>query len=63
MNEARALKPLAATALITLKSGAGSGATLQDIAKNPKNLKFREVEAAQTPRSLDDVDAAVVNGN
>ncbi|MFD6496105.1 MetQ/NlpA family ABC transporter substrate-binding protein, partial [Streptomyces sp. NPDC060188] len=33
------------------------------ISKNPKNLKFKEVEAAQTPRSLDDVDAAVINGN
>ncbi len=49
--------------LITLKDGAGSGATPRDIAKNPKNLQFKEVEAAQTARSLDDVDAAVINGN
>jgi D-methionine transport system substrate-binding protein len=63
VNEARALKLLAANGLITLKDGAGSEATPQDIAKNPKNLKFKEVEAAQTARSLDDVDAAVVNGN
>ncbi|WP_330341118.1 MetQ/NlpA family ABC transporter substrate-binding protein [Streptomyces sp. NBC_00557] len=63
VNEARALKLLAAGGLITLKSGAGNEATPQDIAKNPRNLKFKEVEAAQTPRSLDDVDAAVVNGN
>ncbi|MFF3913676.1 MetQ/NlpA family ABC transporter substrate-binding protein [Streptomyces sp. NPDC001852] len=63
VNEARALKLLAANGLITLKPGAGNEATPQDIAKNPKNLTFKEVEAAQTPRSLDDVDAAVVNGN
>ncbi|MCW7941002.1 metal ABC transporter substrate-binding protein [Streptomyces hygroscopicus] len=63
VNEARALKLLAANGLITLKSGVGSEATPQDIAKNPKNLKFKELEAAQTPRSLDDVDAAVINGN
>jgi D-methionine transport system substrate-binding protein len=63
VNEARALKLLAASGLITLKAGAGSEATPQDISKNPKNLKFKEVEAAQTARSLDDVDAAVINGN
>ncbi|WP_329009729.1 MetQ/NlpA family ABC transporter substrate-binding protein [Streptomyces sp. NBC_01601] len=63
VNEARALKLLAANKLITLKDGVGSEATPADIAKNPKNLQFKEVEAAQTPRSLDDVDAAVVNGN
>ncbi|MGA5323036.1 MetQ/NlpA family ABC transporter substrate-binding protein [Streptomyces seoulensis] len=63
VNEARALKLLAADKLITLKDGVGSEATPADITKNPKNLKFKEVEAAQTPRSLDDVDAAVVNGN
>ncbi|MFI6563376.1 MetQ/NlpA family ABC transporter substrate-binding protein [Streptomyces sp. NPDC050534] len=63
VNEARALKLLAANGLITLKAGAGTEATPQDIAKNHRNLKFKEVEAAQTARSLDDVDAAVVNGN
>ncbi|MFJ8200534.1 MetQ/NlpA family ABC transporter substrate-binding protein [Streptomyces sp. NPDC096152] len=63
VNEARALKLLAANGLITLKSGVGTEATPRDITKNPKNLKFKELEAAQTPRSLDDVDAAVVNGN
>ncbi|MEU5307435.1 MetQ/NlpA family ABC transporter substrate-binding protein [Streptomyces sp. NPDC021562] len=63
VNEARALKLLAANGLITLKDGAGSEATPQDIAKNPKHLTFKEVEAAQTARSLDDVDAAVINGN
>ncbi|MGW2694300.1 MetQ/NlpA family ABC transporter substrate-binding protein [Streptomyces sp. NPDC001296] len=63
VNEARALKLLASKGLITLKDGAGNEATPQDITKNPKDLKFKEVEAAQTPRSLDDVDAAVINGN
>ncbi|MGW0612446.1 MetQ/NlpA family ABC transporter substrate-binding protein [Streptomyces sp. NPDC002788] len=63
VNEARALKLLAAHGLITLKDGVGSEATPSDITENPKNLKFKELEAAQTPRSLDDVDAAVVNGN
>ncbi|MFI9153275.1 MetQ/NlpA family ABC transporter substrate-binding protein [Streptomyces sp. NPDC053367] len=63
VNEARALKLLADNGLITLKDGVGNEATPADITKNPKNLKFKELEAAQTPRSLKDVDAAVVNGN
>ncbi|MDT0437202.1 MULTISPECIES: MetQ/NlpA family ABC transporter substrate-binding protein [Streptomyces] len=63
VNEARSLKLLAAKGLITLKDGVGSEATPQDITANPKKLTFKEVEAAQTVRSLDDVDAAVVNGN
>jgi D-methionine transport system substrate-binding protein len=63
VNEARALKLLDANGIITLKDGVGNEATPSDITENPKNLKFKELEAAQTPRSLDDVDAAVVNGN
>jgi D-methionine transport system substrate-binding protein len=63
VNEARALKLLADNGIITLKDGVGNEATPADIVKNPKNLRFKELEAAQTPRSLDDVDAAVVNGN
>ncbi|MGW0913562.1 MetQ/NlpA family ABC transporter substrate-binding protein [Streptomyces sp. NPDC002784] len=63
VNEARALKLLDANGIITLKDGVGNEATPADIAKNPKNLKFKELEAAQTPRSLNDVDAAVINGN
>ncbi|MDX6350974.1 MAG: D-methionine transport system substrate-binding protein [Streptomyces sp.] len=63
VNEARGLKLLAANGLITLKSGVGNEATPADIAKNPKNLTFKELEAAQLPRSLADVDAAVINGN
>ncbi len=62
-NEARALKLLESNGLLTLKSGAGDDATPSDIAKNPKHLSFKELEAAQVPRSLDDVDAAVINGN
>ncbi|WP_328482984.1 MetQ/NlpA family ABC transporter substrate-binding protein [Streptomyces sp. NBC_00377] len=63
VNEARALKLLAANKLITLKDGVGNAATPADITDNPKKLQFKELEAAQTPRSLDDVDAAVINGN
>lgn len=63
VNEGRALQLLAANGLITLKDGVGTAATPADITKNPKDLKFKELEAAQTPRSLQDVDAAVVNGN
>ncbi|WP_282205100.1 MetQ/NlpA family ABC transporter substrate-binding protein [Kitasatospora fiedleri] len=62
-NEGRALKLLADNNVITLKDGAGTTATVQDVTGNPKNLKFKELEAAQLPRSLDDVDAAVINGN
>jgi D-methionine transport system substrate-binding protein len=62
-NEARALRLLAANRLITLKDGAGETATVRDVAENPKELKFAEVEAAQTPRALDDADLAVINGN
>jgi D-methionine transport system substrate-binding protein len=62
-NEARALRLLAANQLLTLKEGAGETATIRDIASNPKNLDFAEVEAAQTPRALDDADLAVINGN
>ncbi|RKE18087.1 MetQ/NlpA family ABC transporter substrate-binding protein [Streptomyces sp. TLI_171] len=62
-NEGRALKLLADNNVITLKAGAGTTATVQDIAANPKNLKFKELEAAQLPRALDDVDAAIINGN
>ncbi|AKZ54661.1 Methionine-binding lipoprotein MetQ [Streptomyces ambofaciens ATCC 23877] len=63
VTEARALQLLASEGLVTLKEGAGNSATPADITKNPKNLKFKELEAAQTPRSLGDVDAAVINGN
>lgn len=62
-NEARALLLLQTNGLITLKADAGFTATVNDIEKNDKNLKIVEVEAAQIPRSLQDVDMAVINGN
>ncbi len=62
-NLGRSLNLLQNNQLLTLKSGAGVAATKQDIEQNSKNLKFAELEAAQLPRSLDDVDLAVVNGN
>ncbi|MQS38639.1 MetQ/NlpA family ABC transporter substrate-binding protein [Streptomyces katsurahamanus] len=62
-NEARALKLLERNGLIKLKPGAGNEATPKDIAENPKKLQFKELEAAQIPRVLDEVDAAVINGN
>ncbi|HET6356787.1 MetQ/NlpA family ABC transporter substrate-binding protein [Streptomyces sp.] len=61
-NEGRALKLLADNGLITLKDGAGTAAKLSDI-KDSKGLKFKEIEAATLPRALNDVDAAVINGN
>jgi D-methionine transport system substrate-binding protein len=62
-NEARALLLLQAQGLIKLKDGADITATQKDIAENKKNLKFREIEAAQLVRSLPDVDIAIINGN
>ena len=62
-DEGRALGLLAANGLITLKPGAGLEATDKDIASNPKNLKFSQLEAAQLPRSLDDTALSVINGN
>ena len=62
-NEARALLLLEAQGLIQLKEGADLTVTKNDIVENPKNLNLYEVEAAQIPRSLQDVDIAVINGN
>lgn len=62
-NEARALLLLQENGLIKLKDGVDITATKLDIAENPKNLEIVELEAAQIPRSLQDVDIAVVNGN
>jgi D-methionine transport system substrate-binding protein len=62
-NSGRALKLLADNGLITLKQDVGVNATQRDIAENPKKLEFRELEAAQLPRSLDDATLAVINGN
>lgn len=62
-NEARALLLIEKAGLIRLKPGAGVKATPADIISNVKGLKFRELEAAQLPRSLQDVDAGIVNAN
>jgi len=62
-NGGRALNLLAANGLLKLNDGVGTAATVKDIAENPKNLDIKEVEAAQLVRTLDDVTAAVINGN
>ena len=62
-NGGRSLLLLEKAGLLKLREGAGVKATVQDITSNPKNFKFQEVEAAQVPRTLDDVDAAVINTN
>ena len=62
-NEARALLLLESLGYIKLKDGAGITATPLDIESNPKNIKFNEVEAAQLPNVLKDVDYAVINSN
>lgn len=62
-NEARALLLLENLGLIKLKEGAGITATILDIEENPYNIEFKEVEAAQIPNVLQDVDFAVINSN
>ncbi len=62
-NEARALQLLENLGYIKLKEGAGITATPLDIAENPYNLKFNEVEAAQLPSVRTDVDYAIINSN
>ena len=62
-NEGRALLLLQSAGLIKLSDKAGLEATPVDIVENAKGLKFKEIEAATLPRILDDVDAAVINGN
>lgn len=62
-NGGRALLLLQSNGLITLSASAGLTATIRDITGNPRNYRFTELEAAQLPRALGDVDAAVINGN
>ena len=62
-NEARALQLLAAQGLSTVRDGAGLTATVNDITENPHNLQIEDIEAAQLPRTVQDVDFAVINGN
>lgn len=62
-NGGRALKLLADQGLIELKEGVGVEATPNDVVANPKNLKIEMLQAEFLPRSLQDVDAAVINTN
>lgn len=62
-NGGRALKVLESVGLIKVRPEAGILATKQDIVENPKKLEVIEIEAAQLPRSLDDVALAVINSN
>ena len=62
-NEARALLLLEDLGYIKLKDGAGITATILDVEENPHNIEFKEVEAAQLPNTLQDVDYAVINSN
>jgi len=62
-NGGRALLILEKEGLIKVNPEAGLKAGSADVTENPKNLQFAELDAAQLPRSLDDVDAAVINTN
>jgi len=62
-NGARALLLLQKQGLIELAEGKVADATIRDITKNPKNLNFKELEAAMLPRVLDEFDAAIINTN
>lgn len=62
-NGGRALLLLQAEGLLELREGVGILPTVLDITANPKNLQLTELDAAQLPRSLDDLDAAVINTN
>ncbi len=62
-NGGRGLQLLEKAGLIKLREGAGFKATVADVAENPKKLVFKELEAAQLPRSIDDLDAATITMN
>lgn len=62
-NNSRALLLLAKHGLITLNDPSNELSTQKDITANPKHLKFRELEAAMLPRTLDEVDLALINTN
>jgi len=62
-NGGRALLLLSEFGLIDVEEGSDLQVTISDIKNNPKNLEFVELEAPQLPRSLEDVDAAVINTN
>lgn len=60
-NEGRALRVLQNEGLIKLKDGTGILATIVDVSENPKNIEIRELDAGIVGRSIDDLDAGVVN--
>ena len=62
-NEARALALLHRNGLIEMNDLNNLSATIIDIKSNPKNFKFQEIDAAMLSRTLDDVEAAVINTN
>lgn len=62
-NGGRALRVLADAGVFALKDGVGVNGTPADIVNNVKNVKILEMEAAVLPRTLDDVDYAVINSN
>ena len=62
-NSGRALALLQKYGVIKLKPTAGISATVQDVVENPKKLQIVQIEAAQLPRSLDDLAASAINTN
>ena len=62
-NGGRVLLLLDENGIIGLKDGVGTAASVADIVENPKNLEILEIDAAQLPRALPDVDAAGINTN
>lgn len=63
VNGGRALLLLQENGLIKLKNNTDVSATIKDIVENPKDLKFKELEAVLLPKTLDDVDISIINGN
>ncbi|QSQ10985.1 MetQ/NlpA family ABC transporter substrate-binding protein [Myxococcus landrumensis] len=62
-NASRALHLLEDHGLLRLRENVGAAATVQDVVGNPRKLELREIDAEQQPRTLEDVAAAVINGN
>jgi len=62
-NGGRAIHLLESLGVITLKEGTGEEATKLDIEENPHNIEIRDIEAAQLPALLPDLDFAIINGN
>lgn len=59
----RGLNLLQSAGLIKVKKDSGIKPSLQDITSNPRNFKFKEVEPAMAARTLDSVDASIINRN